>query len=92
MAYVRLGNYTTEQMVERLGITLTDDEISVMEEKRIDNAQHIPEGRWHCFDIPFTVQVGDYDTAHFIADILRKHECDMKTTIQIGIEKNKEEK
>jgi hypothetical protein len=85
MAYVYLGNLTTKQLTERLGIALTIDEIEKLEEKRTDNAQEIPEGKWHCFDAPFSIQVGDYDTAQFLADILGPYGSEMKTSIQIGI-------
>ena len=85
MAYVFLGNLTTMQLSKRLGITLSEDEAQKLEENRIDNAQAIPKGKWHCFDAPFAIHAGDYDTALLLAETLRPYEGDMKTSVQIAI-------
>ncbi|GGN64539.1 hypothetical protein [Oceanobacillus indicireducens] len=85
MAYIFLGNLTTMQLSERLGITLAEDEAEKLEEKRIDNAQVIQEGKWHCYDVPFAIHAGDYDTALLLAETLKAYEDDMKTSVQIAI-------
>lgn len=82
------GNLTTIEMAERLGIYLTAEEIKTLEEKRQDSAQVIEIGKWHCFEDPFVIQVGDYDTAVFVADILSPHEKDMQERITIAIEED----
>lgn len=47
------GNLTTKEMIERLGVYLTDEEIKALEEKRQNNAQVIRKGKFHCFEDPF---------------------------------------
>lgn len=80
------GNLTTKEMIERLGVYLTDEEIKTLEEKRQNNAQVIRKGKFHCFEDPFLILAGDYDTAMFIVDILKPHEKNMQKPMTIAIE------
>jgi len=55
-----LGNLSVEQMEERLGVEFPEPFRSEFLKKYHLNA-NIKAGpdRWHCFDLPFTLVVGD---------------------------------
>jgi len=82
-----LGNLTTNQIEKRLCFTLTTDERAMLESMRQNKAEHIMPGKWHCFDIPFTMLCGDMDTAKKVHELLRPYSGEMKGQLQISIEK-----
>jgi hypothetical protein len=81
-----LGNLTTKQLQERLGITLQDNEETTLESMRQNNAQSIAKDKWHCFDIPLTMLCGSIETATKICEILKPYSKFMKEQLQISIE------
>lgn len=80
---VSFGNLTTEQMVKRLGINLTEEEIQTLEERRIDSAQDTPKGGWHCFYAPFKVVTGDDEMAQLFVDIIMPHNSEIKEQMML---------
>lgn len=86
MSNLMLGNLTVEEMEHRLGITLTDAQRTRMSDIRCNDAQNIPEGQWHCFDIPFVVICGSLEVAYMWRDILEPKEKELQTRIEFAIQ------
>lgn len=86
MSNFMLGNLTVEEMEHRLGITLTDEQRKRMSDIRCNDAQNIPEGQWHCFDIPFVVICGSLEVAYMWRDILEPKEKELQTRIEFAIQ------
>lgn len=82
---VYLGNLTTLQLQERLGITLTNEELDTLESMRQDRASNVSKDKWHCFDIPFTLVAGSMETATKVYQILLPYNDQMKNRLQISI-------
>jgi hypothetical protein len=83
-----LGNLTTTQLQERLGITLKTSEILFLEECRQDKASDIESDKWHCFDIPFNLICGSRETAIKVYNILNPYSDLMQEKLQISIEQS----
>lgn len=81
-----LGNLTVKEMEHRLGITLTDTQRTRMSDIRCNDVQNIPEGQWHCFDIPFVVICGSLEVAYMWRDILEPREKELQTRIEFAIQ------
>lgn len=81
---IYLGNLSVNQIEERLNIILTDMERDNLSKMRESNACNIPDGKWHCFDIPFMIMCGSKETAIIIRDILAPYSSEMACKIQIG--------
>ena len=82
---IMLGNLTVEQIENRLGIELTDDERILLKQSRQQEASNIKPDRWHCFDMPFTVVCGSYETASKINDILSPYSKQMTGQLTLSI-------
>lgn len=83
---VMLGNLSVQQIEERLGIKLTDEERAFLSSLRQERAEKIAKDKWHCFDIPFVMVCGSRETAMKICEILRPYESKMTRAIRIAIE------
>ena len=88
---IYLGNLSIEQMENRLGIKLTEDD-----KKQLWWRQPLAELKnktdWHCFDIPFIITCGCMDTAIRINSVLSPYADQMKCQISIAIDNPKEAK
>ena len=80
---IYLGNLSVKQIEERLSIYLSSEERKILIDSREQKAEHIPEGKWHCFDIPFIILCGSMDTAKKIRDILAPYSDKMACKIEI---------
>lgn len=80
---IYLGNLNTKQILERLGVTLSEEDYRKMESMREDNAD-VPKGKWHGFDLPFQITCGDKEVASKIVEILSPLVSSFKTQIQIA--------
>ena len=80
-----LGNLTVEQLQSRLGIALTDEEVSYFNSNWQQYASGLKSNEWHCFDIPLFISCGSMNTAVKINDILSKYD-NRKESLQIGID------
>ena len=85
-----LGNFTVEQMEERLGITLVDDDREFFKQSRQEKVANIANDKWHCFDIPFIIVCGSMKMAIKVRDILQPYEKQMKCKIDIGVDERTE--
>jgi hypothetical protein len=82
---VMLGNLSVQQIEERLGIELTDEERAFLSSSRQQRAEGIAKDKWHCFDIPFVMVCGSQETAMKVCEILRPYESKMTDAIRIVI-------
>ena len=80
---MKLGNFNTTDIEQRLNITLSDTDRDKLEGMRQSKANDIIPGKWYCFDMPVQILCGDRDTAIVIYDILAPYKAQMKDTIQI---------
>lgn len=80
---IYLGNLSLEQIEQRLGISLTEEE-----RKAFDHHQELANvtepNDWHCFDIPFMIVCGTKAKAEKIRDALFPYHLKMKSHISIG--------
>ena len=84
-----LGNLTVEQIENRTGITLSEQDRTVMRDNYQAAVNNTPleKGKWHCFDLPFMVMVHDKQTAEFYRDMLGKYDWSKcREALQIGWE------
>ena len=82
-----LGNQTVEQIEKRIGIDFPDEIRKFMNENHQPEANNISKGKWHCFDIPFTVVCGDMETAKKIYDSVKDKSEEIKEQLQFSIAK-----
>lgn len=85
---IMLGNLSVSQIEERLGIEFPEDTRELMKNTHESNASHVPNGKWHCFDIPFNLVCGDIDIAtkifNSVKDQSDKCKCALEFSIQGG--------
>lgn len=80
-----LGNLNIEEMQKRAGVTFPQELVEYMTPRKQEAASNIKAGKWHCFDIPFTLVCGDRDTATEIYKHLSPMSSDFKEKMQISI-------
>lgn len=78
-----LGNMSVEQIEQRCGIEFTKAEKDLLNSTRQTKAENIEKGKWHCFDIPFTILCGDKEFAEVIYKLFTKYAKKIKC--QIGV-------
>lgn len=90
MMAIMLGNLSIEQMEERTGITLSDEDREYMRANRQERVgdRELGENKWHCFDIPLMLEVHDKQTAEHYMDLLGKYDwSNCREALQISWEK-----
>jgi hypothetical protein len=80
-----LGNLKITEIEKRLGVEFPKKLIEFMEERHQESANNVQKGKWHCFDLPFTLVCGDMETASEIHNHLKDLDG-FKTTIQIALQ------
>lgn len=88
--YIQLGNLSTKDICNRLQITLTEQEIETLENLRSIPAE-FKGGKWHGFDIPFSIYCGDIETAVIVRDIYAKYASEMKEQLHVTFMQRQEE-
>ena len=81
-----LGNLTIEQMEKRAGVKFSQELIEYMEPRKQEEANKVKSGKWHCFDLPFTLVCGDRETATEIYQHLQPLSASFKEKLAIAIE------
>jgi len=82
---IMLGNLTVEQIEERTGVTFPDDLKELMKDTYQARAENIADGKWHCFDMPFTLVCGGMPLAQKIYDYLKEDSGNFKEQMQIAL-------
>ena len=83
---IMLGNLSVKQIEERLGIEFPEDTREFLKNSHQAEVSHIKPGKWHCFDIPFNMVCGDYDTAKKIYESVKDKSDQCKTSFQFSIQ------
>lgn len=82
---IMLGNLTLEQIEKRTGISISDEDRKELNQMRQEKAEHIENGKWHCFDLPFMIICGDKPTAEKVVKMLTKYDwTKAKESLQIS--------
>ena len=81
-----LGNLSVKQIEERLGIEFPEETRDFMNKSHQSEASKIQPGKWHCFDLPFNMVCGDYDTAKKIYESVKDKSEQCKTSLQFSIQ------
>ena len=80
-----LGDLDVAQIEKRIGFEFPDDIRSFMMGSHQSKASNVKKGKWHCFDIPFTLVCGDMETAQKIYDSVKARAAEVKEPLQISI-------
>lgn len=73
-----LGNLSVKQIESRLGIEFPQEIRDFMGKTHEPNANKIPKGKWHCFDMPFNLMCGDMETATRIFESVKEKSTECK--------------
>lgn len=84
---IMLGNQTIDQIENRLHIKLSDDHKKELQNTWQQKAEYIASGKWHCFDIPFLMMCGDFETASHFRDIFFQYDLSNAERFQISWER-----
>lgn len=82
---IMLGNLSVNQIEKRTGINFTESERELLNNMRQEKAEDIASDKWHCFDMPFTLLCGSYDTAKKVFDIMSPYSKEMTQQLTIAI-------
>lgn len=85
MMNIMLGNLSIDEIEKRAGVGFPAALKNYMDSRRQENASDVKPGKWHCFDIPFTLVCGDMDTATEIYNHLKDLSSDFKEGLQISV-------
>ena len=86
---IMLGNLSTKQIEERLGIEFPEDVREFMKKNHQPNASNIEKGKWHCFDMPFNLVCGDMETATKIFNSVKDKSSECKEQLQFSLSPKK---
>ena len=81
---IMLGNQTPEQIANRLHISLSEADTTMLYETWQQKAEDIAQGMWHCFDIPFMMVCGDKPTAEKMRDMFMGYDLGKAEAFQIS--------
>lgn len=84
---IYLGDLSINAIEKRVGIKFPDELKNFMESRHQSTASNIQKGKWHCFDIPFTLVCGDMETAKEIYKYLAPFSDDFKEPLLISLQK-----
>jgi len=80
-----LGNLDIRKIENRTGVKFPKELIDYMNSRKQDRASNVKPGKWHCFDIPFTLVCGDRQTAKKIYEYLKPLSKNFKKPLQISL-------
>lgn len=82
---IMLGNLTVSEIEKRAGVAFSDELKQLMESTHQSDASNIADGKWHCFDIPFTLVCGGMPIAQQIYDHLKADSSKFNQPLQIAL-------
>lgn len=80
-----LGNLSVEQIEKRTGVDFPEEIRVFLKENHQSEAANVKKGKWHCFDIPFTMVCGDIETATKIYESVKDKSSQFKERMQISV-------
>lgn len=84
---ISLGNVSIREFIKRTGYDISQEDISILEKHRQDNATIEPDSdKFHIFDLPFTIAVGKAFSKE-LTKLLMKYEyiSPSKETLRIAV-------
>ena len=84
---IMLGNLTIEEIQQRAGVEFPPELIEFMKENHQPSADNVKTGKWHCFDIPFSLVCGHIPTAQKIYNYIKDKSSSFKEPLQIALSK-----
>ncbi len=86
-----LGNLSLNQIEKRTSIKIPKELRDYMEKNKQDNVSiPIKQGKWHCFDIPFSLVCGGKKMVEMVVKNLKPLEDKIKEPISISYTELKE--
>ncbi len=82
---IMLGNLTITEIEKRAGVEFSSELKELMAATHQSEASNIADGKWHCFDIPFTLVCGGMPIAQQIYDHLKADSSNFKEPLQIAL-------
>ena len=82
---IRLGNLTVSEVEKKSGVTFPEELKNLLEKSHQNNATHIGDGEWHCFDMPFVIVCGGMELAQTIYDSLKGVSSQFVKPMQISL-------
>jgi len=83
---INIGNLTIKEIESRAGVEFPPELKGYMEPRHQAEASKIKAGKWHCFDIPFTLVCGDMETATQIHNHLKGLAANFTRPLQISLQ------
>ena len=83
---IMLGNLSVDQIESRAKVIFSKELKDLLNATHQSSASHINDGKWHCFDIPFTLVCGGMPFAQKVYDHLKAQSADFAEPLQIAIE------
>ena len=81
---VMLGNLSVAEIEKRCGVEFSQEVRDKLNATHQDSASNIESGKWHCFDVPFTIVCGGKEFATEVYKLLQPYGKDMICSIGIG--------
>ena len=89
---IMLGNLSLQQIQERTGVTLSEEDKTILNAMRQEKAENIKPDKWHCFYLPFMMVCGDKPTAEKVVNLLSAYNwTKAKEALQISWEATEDE-
>ena len=82
---IMLGNLTISEMEKRAGVAFSEELKHLLEKTHQADASNIADGKWHCYDIPFTLVCGGMPIAQQIYDHLKADSSKFNQPLQIAL-------
>lgn len=82
---IMLGNLTVPEIEKRSGVEFSKELKQLMEGTHQPEASNIADGKWHCFDIPFTLVCGGIPIAQQIYDHLKADSSKFVERLEIAL-------
>lgn len=82
---IMLGNLTVSEIEKRTEVTFSEKLKQLMGGTHQAKAENIADGKWHCFDMPFTLVCGGMPLAQEIYDHLKEDSSKFKEPMQIAL-------
>lgn len=82
---IMLGNLTVSEIEKRAGVVFSDELKQLMKKTHQAKASNIADGKWHCFDIPFTIVCGGMPLAQAIYGHLKADSSKFAEPLRIAL-------
>lgn len=85
---IMLGNMSVNDIEKRIGIEFPEEIREFMQETNQENASKVEKGKWHCYDIPFSIVCGDMEIATKIFNSVKSRGSECKVPLQFCLQED----